>query len=730
MAVESFLQPDDAKITVEKEVREKPTIAELTTIESPGRPISADRLDENIAEKKKKPRKKQYPKAPVSKGNALLIITEKPQAALKIASALGNARKYAENNVPYYELTRDGKEIIVASAVGHLFNLTYSKGQVGWPIYGMEWTPAYEKAAYMKNYYTLLTKLRNRASEFMVATDYDNEGEVIGWNVLRFIMREESAKRMKFSTLTKHELEQAYDNPLLELDWAQAYAGETRHQIDWLYGINLSRALMSALKKSGTFRILSIGRVQGPALKIIVDREREISAFKSEPYWNVYALHKDQKFKHVKEIFNESELEDFKDIKEAQADTKIRQESLEPPVPFDLTTLQREAFAWLHLSPSATLKLAQSLYLDGLISYPRTSSQKIPASINAKEILKKLSHVYNQTEYTSRSNPIEGEKSDPAHPSIYPTGDYGDLKEDEKKLYELIVKRFIACFCENAELDRKTITLTAKDKKFTASATTIKDKGWMNVYPSTTQESTLQDLSGKVKVDKIEFEEKETQPPKRYTATSLISLLEKKNLGTKTTRSIIIDILIDRGYLEGQSLKPTPLGENLIRSLEQHSPIIIDENLTRDVEEEMEALQGNKQELEKKEKEIVKKVCEIIEKISIGFKAHEQEIGDSLKEGTLELREAQKEQSIIMSCPVCKVGNLCIKFSKKSRRYFAACDKYPECKTTHSLPPNSLIKTTGKTSQDGLPILVAIRKGKRPWEFEFNINYKKENPSE
>lgn len=726
MAVEAFLQPDDAKITVEKEVREKPTIAELTTIESPGRPIPADNLD--IDEKPKKPkRKKARPKAPITKGNSLLIITEKPQAALKIASALGNARKYSENNVPYYELERNGKQIIVASAVGHLFNLTYSKGQVGWPIFNMEWTPAYEKAAYMKNYYTLLAKLKNRASEFMVATDYDNEGEVIGWNVLRFIMREESAKRMKFSTLTKNELEQAYDNPMPELDWAQAYAGEARHQIDWLYGINLSRALMSALKRSGTFRILSIGRVQGPALKIIVDRESEISAFKSEPYWNVYALHKDQKFKHVKEIFNKSELEYFKDIKEAIADTKIRQESLEPPVPFDLTTLQREAFAWLRLSPSTTLKLAQSLYLDGLISYPRTSSQKIPSSIAPKEILKKLSREYNQTKHASRPSPVEGEKSDPAHPSIYPTGDYSDLKEDEKKLYELIVKRFISCFCENAELDRKTITLTAKDKKFITSATTIKEKGWMNVYPSTTQQSSLEDLNGKVKVDKIEFEEKETQPPKRYTATSLISLLEKKNLGTKTTRSMIIDILIDRGYLQGDSLKPTPLGENLIRSLEQHSPIIIDENLTRDIEEEMEALQGSKEELEKKEKEIVKKVCEIIEKISIGFKAHEQEIGDSLKEGTLELREAQKEQSIIMPCPVCKVGNLCIKFSKKSRRYFAACDKYPECKTTHSLPPNSLIKTTGKTSENNLPILVAIRKGKRPWEFEFNINYKKEN---
>ncbi len=724
MAVESFLQPDDAKITIEKEVKEKPTLSELTTIEAPGRPVPAADLDSD--ERPKKRPRKARPKAPVVKGAALLIITEKPQAALKIASALGAARKYAESNVPYYELNRNGKDIIVASAVGHLFNLTYSKGQTGWPIFNMEWTPAYEKAAYMKNYYNLLAKLRNRASEFMVATDYDNEGELIGWNVLRFIMKEKDAKRMKFSTLTKDELEHAYDHALPTLDWCQAYAGESRHKIDWLYGINLSRALMSALKTTGAFKILSIGRVQGPTLKIIVDREREISKFISVPYWNIYAVHDGQYFKHPKDILNQDELASFDDITEAQAETKVRDESIEPPVPFDLTTLQREAYAWLRFTPSATLKLAQSLYLDGLISYPRTSSQKIPASINPKEIMKKLSRAYSQTKYASRSTPIEGEKSDPAHPSIYPTGDQAHLREDEQKLYDLIVRRFISCFCQNAEVQRKTITLTAKDKKFTASASSIRKRGWMHVYPTTLEESQLHDLNGTVSIDKIEIEQKETQPPKRYTAASLVSILEKKNLGTKTTRSLIIDILLERGYLEGSSLKPTPLGERLIESLEKYSPIIIDENLTRTVEDKMENLLANTHDLEEKEKAIVLEVSELIEKISREFKAHEQEIGNTLKQGTDDLRQAQREQSIIMPCPVCKTGNISIKFSKKSRKYFAACDRYPECTTTFSLPPNALIKTTGKTSPNGLPLLVAIRKGRRPWEFEFNPNYKKE----
>src|SRR3989344_2716751 len=304
MAVEAFLTPSESKITIEKAVKAKPKIEELTTIERPGN----IQEKEEIVQKIKKPkvtRAKAPPKLESPNKDTILIITEKPQAALKIASALSDtARKYSENNVPFYELERNGKRIVVASAVGHLFNLTYVKGQTGWPIFNLEWVPSYESksAGFTKNYYMLLKKLGRRAKEVIISTDYDNEGELIGWNVLRFIIGEKTAKRMKYSTLTKPELEKSYENPMQTLDWGQAYAGETRHILDWLYGINLSRALMSAIKTSNSFKILSIGRVQGPALKIIVEREREISAFKPEPFWQVFALSNDIEFKHPKDI--------------------------------------------------------------------------------------------------------------------------------------------------------------------------------------------------------------------------------------------------------------------------------------------------------------------------------------------------------------------------------------------------------------------------------------------
>ena len=747
MAVESYLPATDVKQTIEKKVKEKPKLSELVKVEKPGKPMPASNLQTKKHSKRKAKTKKtastnqRNVKITSPKRDSTLIVTEKPQAANKIASALSNgkARKYSENRVPFYEFQKNNENIIVCCAVGHLFNLTYSKGQTGWPIFKTEWVPSYSKqksAAFTKNYYNLIKKLARRAKDVIIATDYDIEGEVIGWNILRFLFKEKDAKRMKYSTLTKPELIKSYENSLSTLDWGQAYAGETRHLIDWLYGINLSRALMSAIKKTGSFKILSIGRVQGPALKIIVDRDKEIKNFKPQPYWQVLANldwknsglqepSEEISFKHPKDIFDKSELEQFNNIKEADAATSKKQENLSPPVPFDLTTLQREAHAKYRISPSNTLRVAQSLYLDGVISYPRTSSQKIPKEINPKEILKKLAKNFPQVKLATRNFPFEGKKTDPAHPSIYPTGEFKKLSDDEAKIYDLIVKRFISCFSPDAKTQNKRIVLKAdNEKKFTASGLVILEKGWTEIYPTKIESRTLPDINGRVKIKQIDFLQKETQPPKRYTSASLVSILERKNLGTKATRSSIVDTLFDRGYLDGKSIEATPLGLKLIETLSKYSPIIIDENLTRDLEEKMEEMQHSSSNLEKKEQETIGQVEKLILDISKEFKAHEIKIGKDLLKGTQDLRESQRESNTLMSCPICKKGNLMIKYSKKTKRNFVACSAYPDCTATYSLPPNSLIKKTDKTSPEGLPILVAIRKGKRPWEFPFDPDWK------
>jgi DNA topoisomerase-1 len=756
MAVRDFITISDAKQIVEKPVQRKPTLAELTSVEKPGKPSPANLLEEP-REKKRAVRKKRTEKAEPSEikeplREYTLIITEKPQAALKIASALGKWRKVRELGVFYYEVEKEGRKIVVASAVGHLFNLTYKKGQKGWPIFEIEWTPSYtiERAAFTKRYFDLLKKLARKAFDVVVATDYDTEGEVIGWNVVRFICQRKNAKRMKFSTLTADELKKAFESPLPQLDWGNAYAGETRHYVDWLYGINLSRALMESLKRNGSFKILSIGRVQGPALKIIIDREREIQNFKPVPYWQVFAVVKgneDIKFKHPRDIFKKEDLSIFQDIKKANAETKKTEEHLLPPHPFDLTTLQREAYRVYKISPSQTLAIAQQLYLDGLISYPRTSSQKIPFSIEPKKILRALEKYFPEAKLAVRAKPIEGKKTDPAHPSIYPTGEYEKLQGTQEKLYSLIVKRFIAAFSPDAKTANKKITLTAVDDEgniltyseidkskeeneevrkekpitFVASGLTIIEKGWTSFYPIKIEETYIPDLNGKVVIKEIKIEEKETQPPPRYTPASLVSLLERKNLGTKTTRSIIVDTLFERGYLDGRSIQATPLGICLVESLEKYSPIIIDENLTRQLEEEMEKIQETKLDFQQKESEVLEKTKRLISDIAKEFKAKELEIGKELLKGIEHQRNEQKENNILMLCPSCKQGNLRILYSKKSGRYFVACSKYPDCKQTFSLPPNALIKKAEtQCPADLFPKLLAIRKGKKPWEFCFN----------
>lgn len=745
MAVDSFIPVTDVKITTEKEVKKKPSIAELTTVEKPGKPIPASFIAKQMKKlgSSRKNAKKQMPEEGVTikapKKDSILIITEKPQAALKIASALGTPKKYSEENVSHYEVERNGEKIIVASAVGHLFGLTYKSGQKGWPIFELEWAPSYERksAAFTKRYYEVLKKLCRKAKSFVIATDFDNEGEVIGWNVLRFICKQKDAKRMKFSTLTTEELEKSYDNPLPHLAWENAYAGEARHYVDWMYGINLSRALMSAIKSTGLFRILSIGRVQGPALKIIVDREREIEKFRPEPYWQVFA-NIDWKaagllepaggcrFKHPEDIFDKKELEKFNGIKDANAETKKTEEKISPPVPFDLTTLQTEAYRHHKISPSETLKIAQQLYIDGLISYPRTSSQKIPEAIEPKKILKKLANHFPEVREATRKTPIEGKKSDPAHPSIYPTGEFAKIGEREEKIYKLVVKRFVSAFSPDALTNNKRVVLTAtknKNIRFTASGLKIIEKGWTKVYPAKIEESDIPDLNGKVKIDEIKIEEKETQPPKRYTPASLVSTLEKKNLGTKATRSTIVDTLFERGYLDGKSIQATPLGLKLIEALEKYSPIIIDENLTKQLEEQMEKIQDAKEGFENKENEVVEKAKRVITDIAKEFKAKEIEIGKELGKGLESLRQAQNEANTLVQCPTCKKGNLRILFNRASHRYFVACSAYPDCKQTYSLPPNALIKKSDKLCEScNFPKLMAIRKGKRPWEFCFNIN--------
>jgi len=675
----------------------------------------------------------------MDKEKTTLIITEKPQAAAKIALALsdgGDGKITGKNKISYYEFFRNNRCYVVGCAVGHLYGVAQTTPRGIFPNFEIEWKPTYKnkKSAFTKKYFDLLKKLSKDSDEFIVATDFDVEGEVIGWNVVRFICKKKDAKRMKFSLLTKEAIIESFNNVLPNLNWGAAIAGETRHYLDWFYGINLSRGLMKSLSKTGAFRILSIGRVQGPSLKIIYDREIEIESFKPEPFWQIFLKVrdiKDQKIevRYPKNIFQESELLKFKYLKGKKgiAKTEIYEKDFPVPVPFDLTTLQTESYRFYGFTPSQTLKIAQGLYLSGLISYPRTSSQNYPESIDCQKILNQLKKYTSLVKYAISKKPSQGKKEDPAHPAIYPTGESKKLNDNEKKIYDLIVKRFISCFCAPAKIESKKISIDIGGLIFIAKGIKIKEKGWIHVYPSSIKENEVPTIEGGVDVDEIRIEEKQTKPPRRYTAASLIKELEKRDLGTKATRSSIIDTLYSRGYIKEKNIEVTELGKRMVKTLWEYSPIILDEELTRKMTKELEEIEISEKGLEEKKEKVLDEAKKEVINIAKDMNKNIEAIGKSLADANEVVWEKEKEENTMSECPVCHKGKLRIMFGKKYSRYFVSCNAYPKCKTTYSLPPRGLMKPARdkeknleNCSQCGFPLVVSFQKGRAPWKFCFN----------
>ncbi|HLC56932.1 MAG TPA: DNA topoisomerase I [Candidatus Nanoarchaeia archaeon] len=662
---------------------------------------------------------------------ASLIITEKPSSALKIAQALSpKFEKKAISKISYYELEYHGKKILIGCAVGHLYNLR-EKNKKGWtyPVYETEWVPSYtlsKHSAFTKKYVEALEKLASQSTEFYVATDFDLEGSLIGYNIIRFICNKQDGKRMKFSTLTKEELQDSFEHASQHLDFNLIESGEARHIVDWIYGINLSRALTLAIKHaSNRFKIMSSGRVQGPALKILAERELAIQKFTPEPFWEIPAFGELNSVHESQPFFNEQESKKIHEKIKQERSATVKQVSKhefmqEPPHPFDLTSLQLEAYRCLKIQPKTTLELAQALYTNAYISYPRTSSHQLPEALNLRRIIQDLGKQEKYAELCkellkSKLTPNNGKKTDPAHPAISPTGIAPEgLTKQEADIYDLIVRRTLATFAKPAKRETLTINLDIKDEPFIAQGTRTTEKAW-HVYYGRFAKFKEQELPGvkehqKIRIDKIELLAKETQPPKRYTQASIIKEMEKKSLGTKATRAAIIDSLYQRNYIWENSIQVTSLGMKTIETLDKYCPEILDVKMTRHLEKNMEAIREGKQ---KKEK-VIGHAKKDLDKILTHFKENELKIG---KELTISYEATQKQETLIGKCNLCD-GDLRIIYSRKNKSYFIACSKYPECKNTFSLPRYALPKPANETCPEcSSPLVLMIRKGKRPYKF-------------
>lgn len=647
-----------------------------------------------------------------------MIIAEKPKVAEKIATFLGGSvkRKYL-NKISYYETEYKNDKIIVVSAVGHIYSLEQKAKSYQIPIFDIEWVPSYKiskQNAYIKDYIDVISQLSSECSLFISACDYDIEGSLIGYNAIRFAAGSDEGMRMKFSALTKGDIVDAYEN-MTELDYSNAIAGETRHILDWFWGINISRALSQSTRNVGLRKGLSIGRVQGPALDILVKKEKEIQKFISKPYWQLFATYKKAQFVHEKDKFwDETECE----VALKNSDKKGKVESLQvnefkvsPPVPFDLTSLQIEAYRVFKFSPKEVLSLTQTLYESSMISYPRTSSQQYPPSLDLKSIIQKLAnnHLYSkEANYLIQNNkfkPNNGKKVDPAHPAIHPTGIDVNVGERERKLYDLIVRRFLACFAEHAVKQSTKVSLMLGKERYIGKGIIILHPGWIDLYGkyyfSEEENLPLLKENQEIVVNDLIKEEKKTQPPKRYTSTSLIKELEKYNLGTKSTRATIIEKLFESEYVKSKSIEVSLFGMAVHETLSKYSKSILDEKLTREFEDKLEKIQQNQEKQEK----VIEEAKAVIVNIIEDFKVNNEVIGKELKQAYY---QSERIENYVMPCEKCKEGSLIVR-PTRDKRIFIGCSNYPNCKNAYPLPSTiKKAKFVEKCSKCGGPIMTYV----------------------
>ena len=681
-------------------------------------------------------------------GKYTLVITEKPDAAQRIAEALdskGKPKKLEENGVPYF-LAHRNRELVVVPAVGHLYTVAHERGRRNYyPVFNFKWMPrhlAERGAKQIGTWIETISKLANDAEEFIVACDYDIEGSLIGYCILKYACenKEGVAKRMKFSTLMKSELEKAYEELLPQLDFPLIEAGRTRHETDWLYGINLSRALTLAARHwSGRYSTLSTGRVQGPTLKFLIGREKDIRSFVPTPYWEIRAE------VEIKKSTYEAEYEKKRIEKKAEADAvvtactdkigevkevDVKKFLQKPPVPFDIGTLQTEAYSLFGYTPRRTLGIAQRLYLDALISYPRTSSQKLPPIIDYKKILNALSiepaykKLASELLEKEELKPNEGAKEDPAHPAVYPTGNLPErlLSEPEKKVWDLVVKRFMAVFGETAIRESVRVRLEVNSHNFFLRGRRILKEGWMQFYkPYVRAEEVLLPpiKEGETTPFKrVICDDKFTNPPPRYNPSSLLKEMEELGIGTKATRADIIETLYNRGYVTDERMVVTDLGFDIIDILGKYAPRVISVKLTQELEKKMEQIQSNNEKRENILLEAVEQLKPQLEQ----FKENEGPIGEVLSNA---IKKARMQERIVGTCPNCGTGNLMILYSRKTRKRFIGCTNYFKgiCKTSFPLPQRGTAKPMGKNcSSCGWPLVQVHIRGRRPWRLCFNPN--------
>ena len=675
-----------------------------------------------------------------------MVVCEKPDAARRISESLAETRveRLRVEGTEVLRFKRGGEEFVVGAALGHIYGVSDPFDERGvYPVFDIEWYPSNvleERSSFAKGRIESFRKLSLGALRFVNACDYDVEGETIGYNILRYACRgkEREALRAKFSTLTKEDLLQAFQNAKPPSSNGLAVAGRTRHAIDFIWGVNLSRALFEAAQRVGSaYKTLSMGRVQGPTLSYVVDREVEIRAFVPEPFWavkgvfRVGAIEFEARYA-VERIPRKAEAEKVEEgcrhhkvgvVSEASGG--LVEET--PPTPLNTGDLQKEAYRVFGYSPSKTLQIAERLYLDALISYPRTSSQKLPPSIGYAKIFEGLGRMEQYSREAAELGrgalrPKEGPKYDTAHPAVYPTGERPRraLSSWEARLLDLVIRRFMATFAPNAVRARASVVIRVGEYEFRASGTRTVKEGWLRYYRySERKEKPLPSLKkgDEVEVVSIESAEESTTRPPRYNQSSLLERMERENLGTKATRAEIISTLVSRGYvvISGkQELMATDLGFAVMETMKACSPEVASARLTREIEEKLGDIESGRGDA----KALLEQTIRVLSDNLVAIASNEKSIGLEMSEA---ISSAIAARYILGPCPVCKTGKLKVVRSRKTRKRFVGCTNYPSaCNASAPLPQRGVIRTTTRACEKCDWPIVYVKLGRFPWKLCVN----------
>jgi DNA topoisomerase-1 len=555
-----------------------------------------------------------------------LIITEKNNSAKKIAEILsgGSTKDGASYKVPFYEWSDSEGDHLAIGLKGHVVSPAFPEGFSNWQETDLHELIDAElvKEATDKNVVKAVRKAAKAANSIVIATDYDREGELIGLEALEQVLESNPdvvpasldarppVKRARYSALTKEEIERAFSE-LDDLSYDLAYAGAARQDIDLIWGATLTRAVSLATRRFGS-NFLSVGRVQSPTLALIVERELERRAHLAKPFWELFArfTHPDGAFEahHTTDKFWErSEADAALDATKSPGVVKevtSRRNTRKPPTPLNTTAFTTDASSRLGITPAAAMRIAEDLYMDGFISYPRTDNTVYPRSLNTQELVSSLVRI---PDFDAAAGLLDGDlqatrgkKETTDHPPIYPTQAIypNGLEGPKRRVYELVVRRFLATFSPPMITESTRADIEAGSETYFVRGSVVVDPGFASIY--TYARSADDEIPKLEQGQSLELDgepwiiDKETQPPSRISQGKLIELMEERGLGTKATRADIIQKLYDRGYVFSNPPEPSETGIALYKAFHSYVPRMATPEMTAELEQDMDEIAAGK----------------------------------------------------------------------------------------------------------------------------------------